>query len=160
MFTLVVLSGVPTTRALSLTMSQSATVKRAWYESERITQEQEAAQSCAPSSSSSPASTGDTATLKELEKENVQCTTFTTDDMIREHPDVLVREKCAILCRAAPSFLRVGHVELYARRAWSSLLFFVKCTIAVHAYVRLCVCVCMCVCEMRDFDAFFVSWRS
>ena len=31
--------------------------------------------------------------------------------------DTLVEERCAITCRAAPSFLRVGHVELHSRRA-------------------------------------------
>ena len=36
----------------------------------------------------------------------------------REHPpDTLVTERCAITCRAAPSFIRVGHLELWARRA-------------------------------------------
>jgi len=36
----------------------------------------------------------------------------------REHPpDTLVDERCAITCRAAPSFIRVGHVELWSRRA-------------------------------------------
>jgi uncharacterized protein YdiU (UPF0061 family) len=36
----------------------------------------------------------------------------------RDHqPDTHVRERCAITCRAAPSFLRVGHLELWARRA-------------------------------------------
>jgi len=36
----------------------------------------------------------------------------------RDHPpDTLVEERCAITCRAAPSFLRVGHIELWSRRA-------------------------------------------
>jgi len=36
----------------------------------------------------------------------------------RDHPpDTLVTERCAITCRAAPSFLRVGHLELHSRRA-------------------------------------------
>ena len=65
--------GVPTTRALSLVVSGSQRVRRAWY------------------------------------KEN---------DRGRQHPpDTLVTEPCAITCRAAPSFIRVGHIELHARRA-------------------------------------------
>jgi hypothetical protein len=32
-------------------------------------------------------------------------------------PDHLVTERCAITCRAAPSFIRVGHLELWSRRA-------------------------------------------
>ena len=36
----------------------------------------------------------------------------------RDHPpDTLIEERCAITCRAAPSFIRVGHIELWARRA-------------------------------------------
>lgn len=35
----------------------------------------------------------------------------------RDHPpDTLVEERCAITCRAAPSFIRVGHIELWSRR--------------------------------------------
>jgi len=33
-------------------------------------------------------------------------------------PNHMIREKCAITCRAASSFLRVGQVELYARRLY------------------------------------------
>eukprot|EP00121_Abeoforma_whisleri_P014185 Awhi_evm1s13080 len=31
-------------------------------------------------------------------------------------PNYMIEEKCAITCRAASSFLRVGQVELYSRR--------------------------------------------
>jgi uncharacterized protein YdiU (UPF0061 family) len=31
-------------------------------------------------------------------------------------PDVMQVEQCAMTCRVAPSFLRVGHIELFARR--------------------------------------------
>ena len=31
--------------------------------------------------------------------------------------DMMVHEPCAITCRVAPSFLRVGHMDLFARRA-------------------------------------------
>ena len=41
-----------------------------------------------------------------------------TDTSRHDHPpDHLVTERCAITCRAAPSFIRVGHLELWARRA-------------------------------------------
>lgn len=43
---------------------------------------------------------------------------YANDDRDRDHPpDTLVSERCAITCRAAPSFLRVGHIELWSRRA-------------------------------------------
>jgi uncharacterized protein YdiU (UPF0061 family) len=31
-------------------------------------------------------------------------------------PNIMVEEKMAITCRVAPSFMRVGHVDLFARR--------------------------------------------
>lgn len=43
---------------------------------------------------------------------------YAPGDRGREHPpNTVVNERCAITCRAAPSFLRVGHLELHARRA-------------------------------------------
>ena len=43
---------------------------------------------------------------------------YRDDDTSRaDHPpDHMVVERCAITCRAAPSFIRVGHLELWARR--------------------------------------------
>jgi len=35
-------------------------------------------------------------------------------------PDTVIDEPCAISTRVAPSFLRVGHVDLFARRAAGS----------------------------------------
>lgn len=35
----------------------------------------------------------------------------------RGEPDVMIEEPCAITCRVAPSFLRIGHLDLFARRA-------------------------------------------
>eukprot|EP00322_Chrysochromulina_rotalis_P005370 CAMPEP_0115890282 /NCGR_PEP_ID=MMETSP0287-20121206/33269_1 /TAXON_ID=412157 /ORGANISM="Chrysochromulina rotalis, Strain UIO044" /LENGTH=482 /DNA_ID=CAMNT_0003347045 /DNA_START=127 /DNA_END=1571 /DNA_ORIENTATION=+ len=44
---------------------------------------------------------------------------YREDDASRhDHPpDHMVVERCAITCRAAPSFIRIGHLELWARRA-------------------------------------------
>ena len=33
-----------------------------------------------------------------------------------DDPDVMIEESCAITCRVAPSFSRVGHVDLFARK--------------------------------------------
>lgn len=35
-------------------------------------------------------------------------------------PDMMIHETCAITTRVAPSFLRVGHIDLFARRATAS----------------------------------------
>jgi uncharacterized protein YdiU (UPF0061 family) len=37
-----------------------------------------------------------------------------------QNPDIMQREPAAITCRVAPSFLRIGHVELFGRRARKS----------------------------------------
>lgn len=43
---------------------------------------------------------------------------YAPGDRGRDHPpNTLVNERCAITCRVAPSFIRVGHIELYGRRA-------------------------------------------
>lgn len=70
--------GVPTTRSVSLVMSETEEVHRAWYGEEE-----------APTRNSFP-------------------------------PNSLVTEPCAITTRASSSFLRVGHLELFARRIGKS----------------------------------------
>ena len=35
----------------------------------------------------------------------------------KRDPDILIEEPCAITTRVAPSFLRVGHIDLFSRRA-------------------------------------------
>lgn len=50
--------------------------------------------------------------------EHVRRMWYAPGDRGRDHPpNTLVQERCAITCRASPSFLRVGHLELHARRA-------------------------------------------
>ena len=34
----------------------------------------------------------------------------------KSDPDVMIEEKCAITTRVSPSFLRIGHVDLFSRR--------------------------------------------
>ena len=66
--------GVPTSRSLTLYVSQTETVRRPWY------------------------------------SENSNCS----------DPDILVEDPIAISTRVAPSFIRVGQLELFARRARNS----------------------------------------
>jgi len=66
--------GVPTTRALSLIVSGSDSVPRAWY------------------------------------------ATSIRSNGRKYPPNTVIEEQCAITCRGASSFLRVGQIELYQRR--------------------------------------------
>ena len=66
--------GVPTSRSLTLYVSQTETVRRPWY----------------------------------------------SENSNSSDPDILVEDPVAISTRVAPSFLRVGQLELFARRARNS----------------------------------------
>jgi len=36
---------------------------------------------------------------------------------IKNDPNIMIQEPCAITCRVSPSFVRIGHIDLFARRA-------------------------------------------
>lgn len=93
--------GVPTTRALSLIVSGQERSQRPWYSGE------------------------DKANITEDDPRLAQIPQFMRKQLIaqlqqgNQDPDVMVSEKCAITCRVSPSFTRVGHVDLFARRAFT-----------------------------------------
>ena len=94
--------GVSTTRALSLVVSDGESVRRPWYSSrgkQEITEDD-------PRLAQFPA---------EMRRALIKQLQSGTKD-----PDTMIEEPCAITCRAAPSFLRIGHLDLMARRAESA----------------------------------------
>jgi len=100
--------GVPTTRALSLVVSAAETSRRPWY-SRRDDAE-------APPEED----------ISEDDPRLAQFPLQMRRQLIRQlmaqrgggsDPDIMIEEPCAITCRVAPSFARVGHVDLFARRA-------------------------------------------
>eukprot|EP00435_Cladocopium_sp_Y103_P059051 s171_g21.t1 len=97
--------GVSTTRALSLIVSEEETVDRPWYDQSKKRPEVNEAflVEVAPQLADAPPE------LKEMAIAQLR-------SQLR-NPDRLQTEKCAICCRVAPSFLRVGHLELHGRRA-------------------------------------------
>ena len=94
--------GISTTRALSLIVSDGPdgdTSDRMWY-----------------SSSSSPSLPGlDDPRLASYSIEQKR-EIIRRLSMAKTDPDKLVQEKCAITTRVAPSFVRIGHLDLFARR--------------------------------------------
>jgi len=95
--------GIRTTRALSLVVSESETVTRPWYSEDarlRIPDVDD------PRFVSQ---------YPELEKRRAIVRQLRTQQ--KADPNILVQEKAAIACRVAPSFVRVGHLDLFARRA-------------------------------------------
>jgi len=94
--------GIRTTRALSLVKSegpQGHTVNRPWY--------------------------SDNAQLQIPSENDPRLASYSPEErkvviqQLRQRkadPNVMIQEPCAITCRVAPSFVRVGHVDLHARR--------------------------------------------
>ena len=93
--------GVSTTRALSLIVSDSETVRRPWYEPGSSTR------TVLPDESD-----------PRLQRVPPEYRKMFVQQLLMQArgPDRMIEERCAITCRVAPSFLRVGHIELFARR--------------------------------------------
>ena len=85
--------GVSTTRALSLIGCESESVQRPWYSNSR-----EMPGLDDPRIAHLPL---------EMRKQLL---------MQVKNPDVMIKEPCAITCRVATSFTRIGHLELHGRR--------------------------------------------
>jgi serine/tyrosine/threonine adenylyltransferase len=97
--------GVPTTRALSLVVSETEKVQRPWYRDDSLF------------------GTGP-AVIDEDDPRLAQYGTEERRQIIRQvrrqhksDPNVLVSESAAITCRVCRSFMRIGHFDLFARRA-------------------------------------------
>uniref|UniRef100_A0A7S4KDP2 Selenoprotein O n=1 Tax=Odontella aurita TaxID=265563 RepID=A0A7S4KDP2_9STRA len=96
--------GISTTRALSLIVSDGPdgdTVDRPWY-SDRNTRKD------APSINDPLLSRYSLQQRRQIIRD---WTLWSKSD-----PDVLIKEPCAITTRVSPSYIRVGHFDLYARR--------------------------------------------
>eukprot|EP00934_Nitzschia_sp_Nitz4_P007615 Nitzschia sp. Nitz4//scaffold91_size79674//51169//53211//NITZ4_005374-RA/size79674-augustus-gene-0.80-mRNA-1//1//CDS//3329560121//7605//frame0 len=89
--------GVETTRALSLVRSNTDTVRRPWYKPDAMLERL---------STYSP----------EQQKQILEILRDTQSNN-KGNPDATITETCAITCRVASSFIRVGHFDLFARRA-------------------------------------------
>eukprot|EP00658_Telonema_sp_P-2_P029945 TRINITY_DN22702_c0_g1_i2.p1 TRINITY_DN22702_c0_g1~~TRINITY_DN22702_c0_g1_i2.p1 ORF type:complete len:593 (+),score=141.88 TRINITY_DN22702_c0_g1_i2:69-1781(+) len=93
--------GVCTTRSLSLVVSGQDRVARQWYSDDRSEND-----------------------LPDLHDPRIAHLPLEMRKMLLAQlaqqtsgPDITVDENCAITCRVAPSFIRVGQVELFGRRA-------------------------------------------
>lgn len=92
--------GIPTTRALSLIVSEKDKIQRPWYSEDAKLR------------------------LPTLEDPRLASYSLEERKQILEQlrnqkadPNILISEKAAITCRVAPSFMRIGHLDLFARRA-------------------------------------------
>jgi uncharacterized protein YdiU (UPF0061 family) len=97
--------GVDTTRALSLIESvRGTTARRPWYSAESDAEYAKRIPSV------------DDPRLREYSPEQ----RVEIVEMLKQQkrdPDIMIEEPCAITTRVAPSFMRIGHIDLFARRA-------------------------------------------
>ena len=92
--------GIATTRALSLVQSKTDTVNRPWYSEDaslKIPEMNDLRLAQYP---------------EEKRREIIQ-QLRTTQKM---DPNMMITEPCAITCRVASSFIRIGHIDLFAKR--------------------------------------------
>ena len=109
---------VPTTRALSLVVSTTATIQRPWYKDQ------------VDNTATFPTTTRATARIPKMDDPRLAEYTIEQRKQIinqirrqnKEDPDILITEPCAITCRVSPSFVRIGHLDLFARRATKASL--------------------------------------
>ena len=92
--------GVPTTRALSLVVSLSDTVSRPWY---------------TPGVALQLPTLDDPRLASYTDEQKRQLLSQLRNEKM--DPNLMISEPCAITCRVSKSFCRIGHVDLFARRA-------------------------------------------
>jgi uncharacterized protein YdiU (UPF0061 family) len=102
--------GVPTTRALSLVVSETLQIRRPWYDTETSSSLSSSIFDSIPTSIDDPR-------LAHYPKEQRQIILNSVRRRQKQDPNILIAEPAAITCRVAPSFLRIGHIDLFARRA-------------------------------------------
>jgi uncharacterized protein YdiU (UPF0061 family) len=93
--------GVKTTRALSLVKSDQDKTNRPWYSDDAVLQ--------IPDMDDSRLAQYSEATRRQIIQQ-----LRTTQ---KEDPNVMISEACAITCRVSTSFVRIGHLDLFAKRA-------------------------------------------
>jgi uncharacterized protein YdiU (UPF0061 family) len=92
--------GVPTTRALSLVVSDQLKITRPWYNQQ--------VQLDIPSA--------DDPRLAQYSPDQRQALLLQLRAR-KADPNIRIQEPAAITCRVCPSFVRIGHLDLFARRA-------------------------------------------
>lgn len=110
--------GVQTTRALSLVASRSEFTLRPWYSDGEKSVTEADLDKLARRLLKEQRGIDFDATPEEFKEQvRMQLRMQLKQSQSGRNPDIMQEEACAITCRAARSFLRVGHVDLFSRRA-------------------------------------------
>ena len=108
--------GVPTTRALSLVVSETLKIQRPWYREATIDTSNDDANIFARRPQRLLPSLDDPR-LAEYSDAQKRQILLQLRRQQKSDPDVMQEETAAITCRVSRSFTRVGHLDLFARRA-------------------------------------------
>ena len=93
--------GVETTRALSLVRSKKDFIHRPWYSPNSVLQIPDM----------------DDVRLANYPEDQRKQIIARLRNTQKADPNIMIQESCAITCRVAPSFVRIGHLDLFALRA-------------------------------------------
>jgi serine/tyrosine/threonine adenylyltransferase len=108
---------VPTTRALSLVVSGTATSQRPWYREQMDSMSEADDPFKSPPRRASSLPTMDDPRLAQYSDEQKRQIILQVRRQNKADPDIMIAEPNAITCRVATSFTRIGHLDLFARRA-------------------------------------------
>jgi uncharacterized protein YdiU (UPF0061 family) len=92
--------GIETTRALSLVKSETLTVNRPWYSNDAVLNIPDE----------------DDVRLAQYPVEQRKLIIQQLRTQQKADPNIMITEPCAITCRVSSSFVRIGHIDLFARR--------------------------------------------
>lgn len=92
--------GVKTTRALSLVRSQQDRTQRPWYSDDAVLQIPKM----------------DDVRLSQYSEDQRKKIVQQLRTTQKADPNIMISESCAITCRVSSSFVRIGHLDLFARR--------------------------------------------
>jgi Protein adenylyltransferase SelO len=128
---------VPTTRALSLVVSTTEQIQRPWYSDSTVNDNQsqnDPFRTTRASRSSSRIPTLDDPRLAEYSLEQRKQIITQMRRQNKEDPNILISESTAITCRVCTSFVRIGHLDLFARRAMAASSSRSTSSITTHTY--------------------------
>lgn len=109
--------GVSTARALSLVVSETEVVRRPWYSDAKEEDSEDDTLLRRPTRRSPTIPNMDDPRLAQYDEEKRREIILQLRRQYKSDPDVMGTEPAAIACRVARSFLRIGHLDLFARRA-------------------------------------------
>jgi hypothetical protein len=109
---------VPTTRALALVVSTTESIQRPWYKEQLLDNNNplDGGQQRNRNNNNIPSIDDPRLASYSIEQRKQIINQIRRQN--KEDPNILITEPCAITTRVCSSFIRIGHLDLFARRAY------------------------------------------